>query len=275
MENVKVVLKSKDDKVLFEDDTADNIASVFENAASKKVDLTGLDLSAIEYANVSCNPSDMPKNYNWRWDEEFCVHGINAPNSSFSDEEIYGSDDVTEFTDCNLENTEIWLYEPKQLYFENCNLCGTEIYSEEYDLAEAEYKNCTFDLKTKLYHAGESMDINASATEDEDCYGYYNIKDCKLKLQDKLYDIDKLVVCFTGVRDSNLAENMEKIGIKVVSSVTKACNVVVAKDVDTTSSKAKKVTEQGGVIVSYDDIKGFFSFLGGGDDEDEYGEEDW
>lgn len=72
-------------------------------------------------------------------------------------------------------------------------------------------------------------------------------------------DYDSLVVVFTGIRDKTLEETIKKGSGKVVSSCTKACNLVIAKDVNENSGKLKKAREQGVEIISYEDALKRFS----------------
>lgn len=66
-------------------------------------------------------------------------------------------------------------------------------------------------------------------------------------------DYENLVVVFTGIRDKALEENIKKGSGKIVSSCTKACNLVIAKDVNENSTKLKKAREQGAEIISYEE----------------------
>ena len=60
-----------------------------------------------------------------------------------------------------------------------------------------------------------------------------------------------IVAVFTGVRDANIKEYIIKNGGKVVSSCTKECNLVIAKDVNSGSGKLVKAIEQGAEVISY------------------------
>lgn len=60
-------------------------------------------------------------------------------------------------------------------------------------------------------------------------------------------------ICFTGVRDKNLEEVIKEKGGKICSSVTKVCNVLVAKDPNSGSSKLKKAIDNGVEVISLDE----------------------
>lgn len=67
-------------------------------------------------------------------------------------------------------------------------------------------------------------------------------------------DIPKVIV-FTGFRDKELQSEIEKLGSKVTSSVSKNTNVVVTKDINGSSSKLKKARELNIEIVTPEDFK--------------------
>ena len=60
-------------------------------------------------------------------------------------------------------------------------------------------------------------------------------------------------ICFTGVRDKDLEEVIKEKGGKICSSVTKVCNVLVAKDPNSGSSKLKKAIDNGIEVISLDE----------------------
>lgn len=66
-------------------------------------------------------------------------------------------------------------------------------------------------------------------------------------------ELKGIAVVFTGVRDKSLEEKIKSKGGKVLSSCTKECNMVITKDVYSTSSKITKARQQGAEIISYDD----------------------
>lgn len=75
------------------------------------------------------------------------------------------------------------------------------------------------------------------------------------KLSDKLKDVK---VVFTGVRDKDMEQNIKQNGGVVLSSVSKECNLVIAKDPNSSSSKVKKAKDLGIEVISYDEAKGRF-----------------
>lgn len=72
------------------------------------------------------------------------------------------------------------------------------------------------------------------------------------KTSDKLSD---LKVVFTGIRDKEMEDRIKQNGGTILSSVTKACNLVVAKDPNSTSSKIKDAIKLGVKVISYDEAK--------------------
>ena len=68
-------------------------------------------------------------------------------------------------------------------------------------------------------------------------------------------DLANLVVVFTGVRDKQMEEYIKSNGGKIATSCTKDVNMVITKDVNSSSSKIQKAKKQGAEIVSYDDAK--------------------
>ena len=60
---------------------------------------------------------------------------------------------------------------------------------------------------------------------------------------------NQLVVCMTGFRDKELEQRLESQGHRVVSGVTRDCNVLVVADLSSQSSKSQKAREKGIRIV--------------------------
>lgn len=60
---------------------------------------------------------------------------------------------------------------------------------------------------------------------------------------------NQLVVCMTGFRDKELEKRLEEQGHRVVSGVTRDCNVLVVADPNSQSSKSQKAREKGIRIV--------------------------
>lgn len=62
-------------------------------------------------------------------------------------------------------------------------------------------------------------------------------------------------VVFTGIRDNLMEQIIKENGGKVLTSCTKECNLVIAKDKNSSSGKLKKAREQGIEIISYDEAQ--------------------
>lgn len=77
----------------------------------------------------------------------------------------------------------------------------------------------------------------------------------KEKVSDELKD---LAVVFTGIRDSEMEDRIKKNGGKVLSSVSKSCNLVITKDINSSSSKIKKAKDLGIKVISYEDARIIF-----------------
>ena len=60
-------------------------------------------------------------------------------------------------------------------------------------------------------------------------------------------------ICFTGIRDKKLEEVISERGGKICSSVTKVCNVLVAKDPNSGSSKLKKAIDNSVEVISLEE----------------------
>lgn len=60
-------------------------------------------------------------------------------------------------------------------------------------------------------------------------------------------------ICFTGVRDKDLEQVITENGGKICSSVTKVCNVLVAKDPNSGSTKLNKAKSQGVEVISLEE----------------------
>lgn len=85
---------------------------------------------------------------------------------------------------------------------------------------------------------------------------YENYNNFVFKTEEKKQMSNKfsnIVVVFTGVRDKELEEVIKANGGKIVTSFTKACNTVIAKDPNGDSSKLNKAREKGAEIISLED----------------------
>lgn len=85
---------------------------------------------------------------------------------------------------------------------------------------------------------------------------YENYNNFVFKTEEKKQMSNKfsnIVVVFTGVRDKELEEVIKANGGKIVTSFTKACNTVIAKDPNGDSSKLNKAREKGAEILSLED----------------------
>ena len=60
-------------------------------------------------------------------------------------------------------------------------------------------------------------------------------------------------ICFTGIRDKDLEEVIKGKGGKICSSVTKVCNILVAKDPNSGSTKLKKAIDNGVEVISLEE----------------------
>jgi hypothetical protein len=84
----------------------------------------------------------------------------------------------------------------------------------------------------------------------EEIDGYYSIQE--KVVGGKFYGY---VVCFTGVRDSEMEQLIRNNGGEISSSVTKKTNLLVTKESNSTSTKAQKARESGVEVISYEEAK--------------------
>lgn len=66
---------------------------------------------------------------------------------------------------------------------------------------------------------------------------------------------DKLFIVFTGVRDSDLEDKLNELGSTIQSNINSKTNVLVAKDINSSSSKIKKAKELGIMLITYNKFK--------------------
>jgi len=69
----------------------------------------------------------------------------------------------------------------------------------------------------------------------------------------KSNDYNGLVVVFTGIRDKEMEQIITENGGKVLSGVSKNCNLVITKDVNSSSSKIVKAKSLGIEVISYNE----------------------
>ena len=62
-------------------------------------------------------------------------------------------------------------------------------------------------------------------------------------------------ICFTGFRNNEWNSIVENEGGKILSSVTSICNMLVVKDINSTSSKMQKAKQMGIEIMSIEDFQ--------------------
>ena len=62
-------------------------------------------------------------------------------------------------------------------------------------------------------------------------------------------------ICFTGFRNEDWSKIIEENGGKILSSVTSACDMLVVKDFNSTSSKIQKAKQIGIKIISIEEFQ--------------------
>jgi len=67
-------------------------------------------------------------------------------------------------------------------------------------------------------------------------------------------------VCFSGIRDKDLANYINENGGKASDTWNKEVNFLVVKDLSSTSSKVKKATDQGAKIVTVEEMKNLVGY---------------
>lgn len=134
----------------------------------------------------------------------------------------------------------------------DCDIRGASLSSAFNVIIE----NCLLNKNTRLPYAVGCND--------------YTVENCEYEFDNGIrIQLSEMVVCFSGFRDELLTHNLEYVGIEVANSMTKNVNVLVVKDINSTSSKIQKAIEKGIKIVSYNDFKETFLSMG-----DELFEED-
>lgn len=92
-----------------------------------------------------------------------------------------------------------------------------------------------------------------------------NVPNINIKYPDRNIKSDKLAslkVVFTGIRDGNMEQIIRENGGKILNSCTKECNLVIAKDANSSSGKLNKARTMGIEIISYEEAKQRFYNLG-------------
>ena len=227
----KVELKSELGEILYTCD-ADNYIDAIKKANNEGIDLTGVYISTDENEDLLWeNISEL---------EGLCLAGIKYDDDRWLEK----SDNC--FINMNLENSIINLYdiEDGEVGYYDCNIKGASLSNGFFTTIE----NCIMNKNTILPYADYCDD--------------YTVKNCSYEFEDgSVMKLNDMNVCFTGVRDEVLEKCLDKCGISVSKSVTKNVNVIIAKDINSTSSKIKKAKENGLHIVSYEDIKHSFNII--------------
>ena len=229
---VQIILKNKSDETLYTTD-ANSYVDAMREATKNGVDLTNLCIDTTEV------DEDL------LWNDCSDLQGLNIPNFFYSDDRPLERCDNT-FIDMDLCGANISLYDIEDGYVEyhNCNLCSASLSGG----FSTKLEKCVIDSKTILPSAD-----NCNTYEIVDCDFQFNDGD-KIKVCD-------ITVCFSGVRDKYLEKCFETIGAKVVSSMTKAVNVLIVKDINSSTSKIIKARENGVHIIQLDEIKNMFSYM--------------
>lgn len=124
----------------------------------------------------------------------------------------------------------------------------------------------------KVYKKYQTLNVTLDQLLDTDGFAdktseqYYNhlsnyfewkdwLEQNNIKLKEpEIYNgsCNDLVVCFTGIRDSNMENFIKLNGGRIVSSVTKDCNLLICDSLDSNSGKMKKAKEKQINIIDYD-----------------------
>ena len=83
---------------------------------------------------------------------------------------------------------------------------------------------------------------------------YFTIEQSKI-VDNKKEKFTNKSICFTGFRNANWNKIVEDEGGKILSSVTSSCNILVVKDINSTSSKVQKAQQMGIKIMSIKDFQ--------------------
>lgn len=123
------------------------------------------------------------------------------------------------------------------------------------NLYESAAENLTVKKLVQIYGVGE---VTAKAFIDG-LAKFHNDFEAKISYvktpEKKTSAKNKLFVCMTGFRDKELENKFIENGHEVLSGVTKECNLLIVKDINSTSSKMKKAKEKGIKIITKDEFE--------------------
>lgn len=134
-------------------------------------------------------------------------------------------------------------------------------------IGELKLKRIFDKYQTLCVNEQQILDTNGWA--EKTCYQYINnmmnyfdwmdFMENQLKIEFKNSEnvinshiYEGLKVCFTGIRDSNMENYIVKNGGKILSSVSKECNLLICKNLTDTSTKMKKAKEKNIKIIDYE-----------------------
>ena len=127
--------------------------------------------------------------------------------------------------------------------YDNLNLTKSDILSVE------GFAETTALQMTDSKHIAE-YNLWTSIVESNQTYMSFaeNVKPASDTLKD-------LVVVFTGIRDKEMETYIINNGGKIASSVTKSVNLLITKDVNSTSDKIAKAKKNNVKVISYEQAK--------------------
>lgn len=140
-----------------------------------------------------------------------------------------------------------------------CQLILDNLSSQVIDeIKKGLYKSAVANLTVeKLVQIQGIGDVTAKAFIDG-LYKFDNYMGVKVTYiktpEKKVASGEKICVCMTGFRDKELENKFIEHGHEVLSGVTKDCNLLIVKDINSTSSKMKKAKEKGIKIITIDEF---------------------
>lgn len=190
-------------------------------------------------------------------------------------------------TNSNIFTIKDLLKLDKRIFTETIGINGTKLYESLFnklnDVDECEFMdavNCfgrgIGELKLKkIYNKYNTLCVNEQQILDTEGWAnktcnqyieyigeYFKWKDfieSELNIKFKVYKnelesnkLEHLKVCFTGIRDSNMENFIKRNGGKILSSVSKDCNLLICKSLSDNSTKLKKAKEKNIDIIDYD-----------------------